>query len=90
MLKKLLRLISVRGTARNTELASELGVSPVLVREMLEKLAQQGYLETIVLGCTKPCKRCPLRTACHFRHQPRIWVLTRKGRQLLGGTVSYD
>jgi predicted ArsR family transcriptional regulator len=87
MLKKLLRLISVRGAARNTELASELGVSPVLVREMLENLAYQGYLETVVPGCTKPCKRCPLCATCHFRQQSQIWVLTRKGRRSLGGTV---
>jgi len=87
MLKKLLRLISVRGTARSTELASELGVSPVLVQEMLEELVQQGYLESVVPGCTKSCKRCPLRTACHFRRQPRIWALTSKGRQYQGGAV---
>lgn len=87
MLKQMLRLISVQGTARSTELANELGVSPALVREMLEKLAQQGYLETVAPGCSKSCKRCPLRTACHFRHQPQIWALTRKGRQALGGNV---
>jgi predicted ArsR family transcriptional regulator len=87
MLNKLLRLIQDRDTVETTELADALSVSPELVRAMLEKLAQQGYLESVVQGCSKPCRLCPLQNACHFRHQPRIWALTQKGRQALGENV---
>jgi predicted ArsR family transcriptional regulator len=87
MLNILLRLIQDRDTIETAELAVALRVSPELVRTMLEKLAQQGYLESVVQGCSKPCSFCPLRNACHFRHQPRIWALTQKGRQALGKNV---
>jgi predicted ArsR family transcriptional regulator len=85
VLNKLLRLIQDRNTVETIELAREMGVSPELLQEMLERLAQQGYLESVVQDCSRPCRLCPLRNVCHFRDQPRIWALTQKGRQALGG-----
>ena len=83
MLKKLLYLAAGQGTTRITELASELGVSTVLVQEMLEDLTRQDYIAAVVPACLIPCERCPLSTACLFQNQPRIWALTQKGEQFL-------
>ena len=83
MLEKILRLAVGKGTAKTTELARELDVTPALVRKMLEELTQRGYLEAVVPGCSMPCERCPLHAACAYRNQPRIWVLTQKGDMYL-------
>jgi predicted ArsR family transcriptional regulator len=82
-LEQLLRLAAGRGTAQTAELARDLEVTPALVRQMLEELTRQGYLETVVAGCSTPCERCPLHAACLYRNQPRIWILTRKGEKWL-------
>jgi DNA-binding MarR family transcriptional regulator len=71
------------GTARSSELAQALGVSPALTQQMLEVLEREGYLNSVVHGCSIPCERCPLHAACMFPNQPRIWVLTEKGEKLL-------
>ncbi len=87
MLRKLLRLATSMGTARTSEIAHSLGVSPALAEQLLEDLTRKGYLESVVEGCSVPCERCPLQAACLFRNQARLWVLTRKGEQLLARTT---
>lgn len=83
MLETLLRIVATKGTADCSELARMLGVSSALTENMLDELTRQGYLKAVVGECSVPCERCPLRTACLFRRQPRIWSLTRKGERLL-------
>ena len=83
MIKKLLRLAAAMGTARGAELAQLLDVTPAIVQQMLETLEQEGYLNSVVQGCSVPCERCPLHPACRFTNRPRIWVLTKKGERLL-------
>ena len=87
MLRKLLRLAASMGTARTSEIADSLGVSPALAEQLLEELTRKGYLEPVVEGCSVPCERCPLSVACLFRNQAHIWVLTKKGEQLLARTT---
>lgn len=50
---------------------------------MLGELAERGYLQAVVRGCSISCKRCSVRTACPDRNQ-RVWMLTPKGERLLG------
>jgi hypothetical protein len=86
MLRKLLRLAAGLGTARSSELAQALGVSPGLAQQMLDVLERGSYLNSVVPGCSIPCERCPVRAACLFRNQPRIWVLTEKSEKFLAKT----
>lgn len=83
MIKKLLRLAAAMGTARSDELAQALGVSPEIAQQMLDLLEREGYLNSVVQGCSVPCERCPLHPACLFSNEARIWVLTEKGERLL-------
>jgi len=79
MLSEVLRLAIERGTTSSEELARALDTSPELVHVALEELARRDYLQAVVPGCSAACERCPLRAACLFRRQPRVWTLTRKG-----------
>ena len=83
MLRKLLCLAAGMGTARSSELAQALGVSPALAQQMLEVLERQGYLNSVVQGCAIPCEGCPVEAECLFCNQPRIWILTEKGEKCL-------
>jgi predicted ArsR family transcriptional regulator len=83
MLEKLLRLAAETGTARASEFAQALGLSPPLIRSMLDMLTEWGYLKAVVPECSTPCEQCPLHAACLFRSQPRVWALTRKGKRFL-------
>ena len=84
MLKEMLRLASGKGTERMSELARKLNISQALAEDMLENLASQGYLHAVVQGCSSPCEKCPVNTACLFDNHPRIWVLTKKGESVVG------
>ena len=86
MLRKLLCLAAGLGTARSSELAQALDVSPALAQQMIEVLERGGYLNSVAQGCSIPCERCPLDAACLFLNQPRIWVLTEKGEKFLAKT----
>jgi hypothetical protein len=79
MLKTILRLAAELGTIRCKELARALDASPELVGLALAELARRDYLQAVVPGCSNACEHCPLRAACHYRRQPRVWMLTRKG-----------
>lgn len=83
MLRRLLRLAAARGSIDINELAAELETRPAMVEQMLERLQQEGYLRAVVRGCSLPCERCPLRAACLYRRQPRIWSLTARGERWL-------
>lgn len=83
MLRRLLRQMADSGTACSSELAQALGVSPALVETMIEELARRGYLRPFSAGRAAPCERCPLRAACLYRGQPRLWALSAKGRALV-------
>ena len=79
MLKKILRLVAALGTIRCEELARLLHTSPEIVRVALAELTRRGYLQTVAPGCAGACEHCPLRAACLYCRQPRVWMLTRKG-----------
>ena len=65
------------------DLAQTLGVSPQLLRTMLDDLTRRGYLQPLVTGCTQPCISCPLSGYCQLKARQNIWSLTEKGRRAL-------
>jgi predicted transcriptional regulator len=79
MLKEVLRLAVERGSVRSGELARTLDTSLELVNLALTELVHRGYLQAMVPGCSTVCQHCPLRAACLYRRQSRVWALTRKG-----------
>ena len=83
VLEILLRTVASEGTECSAELARRLGVSHILVEDMLDELTRQGYLKAAVGKCSVPCERCPMHAAGRFDRQARIWVLSGKGERLL-------
>ena len=83
MLRQLLNLIVERETVSGSELARELGVSPTLIKQMIEELVCQGYLYPMTQGNSTPCERCPLRATCLTDNRPRVFALTVKGGRIL-------
>lgn len=81
MLEKVLRTIAARESSCSSELARRLAVSEALIESMLETLAQLGYLKPLVSQA--PCRRCPMRSACLYRKQGRIWALSERGERVL-------
>jgi len=88
MLETLLRIVASKGTESSSELARRLGATRMLTENMLDELTRQGYLKVVVGGCSVPCERCPMHTACLFRGQARIWALSRKSESLLARRVT--
>lgn len=78
MLCKILRLTAERGGIRCKDLARALDTSPDIVRLALADLVRRDYLQAVP-GCSCVCENCLLRAACHYRRQPQVWMLTRKG-----------
>lgn len=83
MLERLLREVTAQGTVSSASLARSLGISEALAESMVEALRRMGYLQAAVGACPAPCDRCPVREACLFGGQARIWTLGRKGVLLL-------
>ena len=84
MLRTILRLIAEAGSIRCEELARALDTSPELVRLALADLVRRDYLQAVQSGCSTACERCPISTGCHYRRQPQVWMLTRKGAASVG------
>lgn len=83
MLETLLGLIAAQGTISSADLARSLDVTDALLDDMLNALTRKGYLRVIAQGGAAACDRCPMRKACLYRRQARIWVLSPKGESLL-------
>ncbi len=65
-----------------SELSYESGISQVLIKQMLEELVRQGYLQSLIRGEATPCNQCPAHKACLFSNRPRIFMLTAKGNRI--------
>ena len=84
MLKQLLHQLGNSDKVQTPEdLADTLGVTPLLIEDMIQRLSQQGYL-TEAAQCSEGCKACPLKSGCSARQQNvRFWTLTPKAERLL-------
>ena len=78
MLKQLLALIGDNSLYTQHDLAEALSVPVPLVAQMLEQLAQTGYLAESQ-PCASSCGGCLLERACSARPGMRVWTLTAKG-----------
>ena len=78
MLCKILRLAAERDGIRCKDLARALDTSPDIVRLALADLVRRDYL-LAVPGCSSICEHCPFHPGCHYRLQPKVWILTDKG-----------
>lgn len=83
-MEELLRRIASGGTHNLSELARELGVSEVLLRQMIEHLARMGYLRPVAGDCQSPCTGCPLAETCAVGGPTRVWALTERGTTIAG------
>jgi predicted ArsR family transcriptional regulator len=80
MLQRILELAAQGGVRSQTMLAKELGVSDVLIGQMIDELAQMGYLVRATDDCGNLCGGCPRAMTCTVGGAARIWALTEKGR----------
>jgi predicted ArsR family transcriptional regulator len=81
VLQRILGLVSKGGVHSQSKLAKELGVSEQLVGQMIEELAQSGYLLPVADGCGGQCADCPMGMQCTVGGPTRVWALTQKGRK---------
>jgi DNA-binding transcriptional MocR family regulator len=86
LVKVLGRLAEGKSLQTPEDLAADLGVSPGLVRGMIEELARRGYLEESgdcdVQGTA--CADCALSPLCGAPGSgARLWSVTEKGQRVL-------
>jgi predicted ArsR family transcriptional regulator len=81
MLQRILELAAQGGVRSQTKLAEELGVSDVLIGQMIDELAQMGYLVPATDDCGDICSDCRRAMTCTVGGPARIWALTEKGRK---------
>ena len=87
MLRQLLQLVMKKGSVSDAELASELGISQALIKQILGELVRQGYLQPLALGNSTPCERCPLHQTCLFGNRSRVFTLTVKGNRIKSAEI---
>lgn len=85
MLRELVRTIAEGQAHSQVELARRLGVSEGLLEQMLEDLAQMGYLIQVAGGCAEQRTACPLARICIAGQPRKAWVLTEKGQRAAEG-----
>ena len=61
-------------------MAEHLQVSEALVRQMIDQLVANGYLEEARM-CGAGCGGCAVQVVCGPDRDPRLWSLTGKGRR---------
>ncbi len=81
MLERLLELLRTGGTHLVTDLAHEIGTTPVLVEVMLEDLGRMGYLKQVGGKCGGECGGCSLAGLCSAGSSGQVWTLTEKSWQ---------
>ena len=83
MMRQVLRLLADGRLSTISGLASALGVRPLVVRDVLERLTALQYLQDTCVarksGNAK-CAACALRNGCEVENLPHVWVLSEKGR----------
>lgn len=87
MMERLLARVAVGGSVHLGELADELGVTAIVVRDMLRDLALRGYLKPAEGDCTTKCGGCAFSTSCHGAATQQTWTLTDKGRRSAAGAA---
>ncbi len=89
MLSNLINLLAKNETYLNSMIADKLGVDERMAKQMLHELARFGYVENIDFSLhASQCKKCS--NQCHSRDfakgRSTVWILTEKGRKVVGKT----
>ena len=76
-------------------ISRRLGVSETLLRVILARLEEEGYIKGIALKKGESCRACPLRAVCGGSCPTGtssivIYEVTRKGLDMLGGMESRE
>jgi len=82
MLRKLLQLISAGGVHNLRELAQQLDVSELLLKNMVDDLVCMNYLKPLHAHCRDDCKHCPVTNTCTIGGSGCVWVLTEAGKKV--------
>lgn len=78
MLKRILTLIANGEATSQSDLVRALNVPDALLTQMIQQLADQGYLTEDAV-CVEGCEGCALHMQCGTDRQLRVWTLTDKG-----------
>jgi predicted ArsR family transcriptional regulator len=69
------------------DLATAVGVQPLVVRDVLARLTTLGYVQDIACAArtekNSNCVTCRLENGCDSGRPPHVWVLTDNGRRAL-------
>jgi hypothetical protein len=84
MLKRILELMASGEATTQGDLVRALQVPEPLLAQMVEQLAEQGYLTEGAL-CVEACEGCSLNMRCGSDRQLRVWTLTERGKQAAAG-----
>ena len=85
MLTRLLALVDGGdGFVSIRQLADGLDSTPAIVRAMLDDLTRRGYLEVVAAAACAPSACDSGCSSCAITQQTRSWMLTAKGRSLVG------
>ncbi len=82
MLEQLLQILTQEGITTLKELAERLGISVGLLKQMLQNLAQGGYIEQVDMVCDGHCAGCEQSSICALMQGQRLWRVTEKGFRL--------
>lgn len=83
MLHRFLKIMRDGQVQSLLDIARQMDISPVMVDQIADQLARQGYLQELKPDCSSPdtlCSDCLAGSTCQLA--PRRWVLTDKGRAL--------
>jgi hypothetical protein len=76
-LRRVLDRIGQGGTWTTKSLASELGMTPLLVEMMVRDLEQRGYLKLVSSACSGACASCSLTNGCIKESSQKVWTLVQ-------------
>jgi Mn-dependent DtxR family transcriptional regulator len=74
MVERLLNLLQRGGTITIDQLARELETSPEVVSGMIDHMARQGWLKSLVENCHVACAGCAVARECGRGEKARTWV----------------
>jgi hypothetical protein len=82
MFHRFLQIVKNGSVQSQYEIATQLGVSPLMVVQIARELTKRGYLQNAIDDCASDeggCKGCALGGSCHVN--VHSWILTEKGEK---------
>lgn len=73
MFDKLMSILKRGGTVTVDQMARELDTSPELVGQMINHLANAGWLRQMGVSCEGACNQCVFARDCRRVGESRVW-----------------